>query len=62
MIAPDLARYLSLASAGARDAARRAALRERLRDVRRSPLFDMDCYAARFAEAVSGAWAARRTA
>jgi len=62
LIAPDLVRYASVATATARDAARRAALRERLRDVRRSPLFDMDRYAARFAEAISEAWAGQPTA
>lgn len=60
LAAADLAGYVALARSLALDRDRLQAARAALRDVRRTPLFAADAYAARFADAVMAAWRSAR--
>jgi len=56
LAAESLAGYVDIARHLASDAVRRADVSASLGDVRRTPLFAADRYAARFAEAITHAW------
>jgi protein O-GlcNAc transferase len=56
LAADSLVGYVDIVRRLASDPARRADVRASLADVRRTPLFDADRYAASFAEAITQAW------